>query len=55
MSSRTFLIHPENRDLYGPEVYTQSNAKPMGFTPLFSSIWSLLTRKTRTTPGRHQR
>jgi len=55
MSSRTFLVHPKNRDLDGPEAYTQSNAKQMGFTPLFPSIWSLLAPKTRTIPGRQQR
>ena len=30
MSSRAFPIHPKNRDLYGPEVYTQSNTNTNG-------------------------
>jgi hypothetical protein len=55
MSSRTIPIHPKNRDLYGPGVYTKSNAEPTGFTPLFSPTWSLLAPKTRTAAGHHQR
>jgi hypothetical protein len=55
MSSRTLPIHPKNRDLYGCGVYTQSNAKPRGFTPLFSPIWSLLVPKTRTAARLYQR
>ncbi len=30
MSARTFPIHPKNRDLYGPGVYTQSDANTNG-------------------------
>ena len=55
MSSRAFPIHPKDRDLYGPEVYTQSNAKPTRFTPLFSRIWSLLVPKTSAAAGPYQR
>jgi|GEM_PF-4227978 len=48
MSSRTLPIHPKNRDLYGVEVYTQSNAKPTEFTPVFCDTCRFFGRKTTT-------
>ena len=54
MSSRRLPTYPEDRDLYGPEVYTQSDAEPREFAYLFSSTWSLRTRKTRSAAGLYQ-
>jgi hypothetical protein len=47
MSSRTRL-NSQNRDLYSPEVYTQSNAAPTGFTPLFSNVFELPDAKNKS-------
>ena len=52
MSSRAFPTHPKDRDLYGAEVYIQSNAKKRGFTPLFWHIWRSLVREGRTAATR---
>jgi hypothetical protein len=51
MSSRAFPIPPQESRPLRAEVYTQSNAKPTKFTPLFSAIWALLATKTRTAAG----
>ena len=55
MSPRTLPIHFKNRDLYGLEVYTQSNAKPAGFTPVFSETCRFFKRKTTTASDLYQK
>jgi len=49
MSSRTFPIHPKNRDLYGPEVYTQSNANTNGvYAFVFHPLGACWRRKPQS-------
>ncbi len=48
-------FHAGIRDLYGRELYTESNAKPTEFMPVVSIVCSFPAQKSRTANDRYQR